>query len=120
MRIPSDTKPLLWGAFIGAVACAILGFTWGGWVTGGSAREQAALSAHQAVVTALAPICVERFRTQGDADARIAALAKASTWDRSSVIEKSGYALMPGSKTTDPDVARACAEMLAVPATPKT
>jgi hypothetical protein len=33
-----------------------------------------------------------------------------------SLIEKSGFATMPGSKTADSDVARACAEMLARPA----
>ena len=52
--------------------------------------------------------------------AKIAELAKASSWERGSVVEKSGYALMPGSKTTNSDVARACAEMLATPPTPKT
>src|SRR5712664_4471436 len=92
----------------------------GGWVTGGTARKDAATAAHDAVVVALAPICADRFRAQGDAPAKIAELAKASSWERGSVVEKSGYALMPGSKTTDSDVARACAEMLATPPTPKT
>ena len=61
----------------------------------------------------------ERFRAQGDAPARIAELAKASSWEQGNVVEKSGYAVMPGSKTTDSDVARACAEILATPAVPK-
>jgi hypothetical protein len=120
MKFPTNIKPLAWGAIIGAVACMIVGFSWGGWVTGASARQQATASAHDAVVTALAPICVERFRAQGDAPAQIAALAKSSSWERGTIIEKSGFALMPGSKTTDSDVARACAEMLATPPTPKT
>jgi hypothetical protein len=120
MKLPTTTKPLLWGAFIGAAACMIIGFTWGGWVTGGTARAQAATTARDAVVMALAPICAERFRAQGDAAAQIAALAKGSSWERGSVVEKSGFALMPGSKTADTDVARACAEMLASPPAPKT
>jgi hypothetical protein len=98
----------------------IVGFSWGGWVTGGTARAQAATTARDAVVAALAPICADRFRAQGDAPAQIAALAKASSWERGSVVEKSGYALMPGSKTTDSDVARACAEMLTASPVPKT
>jgi hypothetical protein len=120
MQFPTNTKPMIWGAVGGAVACIIVGFSWGGWVTGGTARKDAAMAAHDAVVVALAPICVERFRAQGDASAKIAELAKESSWERGSVVEKSGYALMPGSKTTDSDVARACAEMLATPPTPKT
>jgi alpha/beta superfamily hydrolase len=120
MQLPTNTKPMVWGAVVGAVACAIVGFSWGGWVTGASARQQAATASHDAVVIALAPICAERFRTQGDAPAQIAALAKASLWERGSLVEKSGYALMPGSKTTDSDVARACAEMLTASPVPKT
>jgi alpha/beta superfamily hydrolase len=120
MKFPTNTKPLLWGAAIGAVACMIVGFSWGGWVTGGTARKDAAVAARDAVVMALAPICAEKFRAQGDAAAQIAALSKTSTWERGSVVEKSGFALMPGSKTADSDVARACAELLAAPVTPKT
>ena len=120
MNLPNNTKPMIWGAIGGAVVCAVLGFTWGGWVTGGTARKDAALAAHNAMVVALAPICADRFSAQSDGPAKIAELAKASTWERGSVVEKSGYALMPGSRTTDSDVARACAELLASPPAPKT
>ena len=37
MEIPKETKaavkPALWGAAAGAIALAIVGFNWGGWVT---------------------------------------------------------------------------------------
>jgi alpha/beta superfamily hydrolase len=111
---------MIWGVVIGAAACAILGFTWGGWVTGSTARKDAMAAGHSATVMALAPYCAERFRAQGDATAKMAELAKASTWERSNVVEKSGFAVMPGTKTNDSDIARACAELLMVPATPKT
>jgi hypothetical protein len=118
--MPNNTKPLIQGAVIGAAACAILGFTWGGWVTGATARTNAGVAAHNATVVALAPFCAERFRAQGDASIRMAELAKASAWERNSVLEKSGFASLPGSKTGDSDIARACVELLMVPATPKT
>ena len=60
MQFPTNTKPLLWGAVAGAVACMIVGFSWGGWVAGGTARKDAATAAHDAVVVALAPICADR------------------------------------------------------------
>ena len=63
--------------------------------------------------------CAERFRTPSDAPAKITELAKASSWERGSVVEKSGFALMPGSMTADTDVTRACADILASPPTPK-
>jgi hypothetical protein len=121
MNIPPNTKPWIQGAVVGAVAAAVIGFSWGGWVTGSSATKQASVAAHDATVTALASICADRFRAQGDATVKIGELSKVSTWDRGGFIERSGFAVMPGSKTADSDVARACAESLTNPTTtPKT
>ena len=120
MNMPTNTKPWIQGAAVGAIALAIVGFSWGGWVTGGTAAKTAATTSHDAVVAALAPICVERFRAQPDAIVKTADLVKTSSWERGNMVEKSGFATMPGSKTTDSDVARACAEILATPAVSKT
>jgi hypothetical protein len=119
MNMPTNTKPWLQGAAVGAIVLAIVGFSWGGWVTGGTSTKNAAAASHDAVVAALAPICVERFRQQPDAVMKADALVKTSSWERGNMLEKSGYATMPGSKTTDSDVARACAEILATPVVPK-
>ena len=120
MNVPKDTKPMLWGGVIGVALCAVLGFTWGGWVTGATHRKDVALAGHNATVVALAPFCAERFRAQSDATAKMAELSKASTWERGTFLEKSGFAAMPGSKTGDSDIARACVELLMAPVTPKT
>ena len=120
MKMPENTNAYLWGAGVGAVALAIVGFSWGGWVTGGTATKNAAAAASDARIAALAPICADRFRAQGDVAAKIVELVKASSWDRGNVVERSGFATMPGSKSAESDVARACAEILANPATPKT
>ena len=119
MNMPTNTKPWIQGAVVGAIALAIVGFTWGGWVTGGTSAKSSAVASHEAVVAALAPICVERFRAQPDAIVKTDALMKGSSWDRGNIIEQSGYATMPGSKTADSDVARACAAILATAAAPK-
>jgi hypothetical protein len=119
MNLPTNTKPWIQGAAVGAIAATIVGFAWGGWVTGGSADKRVAVASHDATVTALASICAERFRAQGDAAVKLVELTKTNSWERGNVIERSGFALMPGGKTADTDVARACAESLAT-ATPKT
>ena len=62
MKIPVETKPALWGGVCGAIALAIVGFTWGGWVTGGRAETDATQRVNGAVVAALAPVCVEKFQ----------------------------------------------------------
>ena len=120
MKLPANTNSYLWGAALGAIALAVVDFGWGGWVTEGTASRNAAVAANDAKVAALAPICAVRFRAQDDAAIKIAELSKASSWARGNVIEKSGFAIMQGSKTSDSDVARACAEILSNPTTPKT
>ena len=45
----------LWGAAAGAVALAVVGFSWGGWVTGSTAR----LQADAAGWSALLPVCAD-------------------------------------------------------------
>src|SRR5581483_5449477 len=53
---------LLQGAAAGAVATLIVGFYWGGWVTGGTARDMVQRASTSAVVAALSPICVDKFQ----------------------------------------------------------
>lgn len=115
MKIPVETKPALWGAVGGAIAAAIIGFSWGGWVTGGTAEADATQRANAAVVAALAPVCVERFQSAADATANLAALKKVDSWSQGDFIEKGGWAAARGSKSTDQlsAVAKACASLLA-------
>jgi hypothetical protein len=112
MKIPAETKPAVWGAVGGAIVLAIVGFTWGGWVTGGSSAQAAKLSADTAVVAALAPICVVQFRSQTDADSNLTALKALSSYERRSFVEKGGWATMPGSEAPVSGVADSCAKVL--------
>jgi pimeloyl-ACP methyl ester carboxylesterase len=117
MNISNETKATmragLWGAAGGAIALAIVGFSWGGWVTAGAAEAHAKNRVATAVVAALTPICIEKFRQAADAPANLAELKKAAyVWDQSKFVEKGGWATMPGSTEPNSAVARACAEAL--------
>ena len=114
MNIPVETKPALWGMAGGAIAAAIIGFTWGGWVTGGRADTDAKQKVDAAVVLALAPVCVERFQRGSDVPGSLAELKKADSWSQGGFIEKGGWAVAPGSKAPDQlsEVARKCASLL--------
>jgi hypothetical protein len=113
MQLPSATKPALWGAAGGAILLAIIGFTWGGWMTTGTANQLAGQRADSAVVAILTPICVEKFRQNVDATANLAALNKISTsWGQRDFVEKGGWATPPGAASPDYVLARACAEKL--------
>ncbi len=115
MEFPVETKPMLWGAAGGALAAMVVGFAWGGWVTGGRAETDAAQRANTAIVAALAPVCVERFRRATDVSANLAALKKIDSWSQGEFVEKGGWAMSPGSKPYDQAsaVAKACAVILA-------
>ena len=115
MKIPAETKPALWGVAIGAVALAIVGFTWGGWVTGGKAETDARQRVNAAVVVALAPVCVEKFQHTADVSANLAALKKVDSWSQGEFVEKGGWATVPGSNSPEQvsAVAKACALLLA-------
>jgi hypothetical protein len=115
MKIPIETKPALWGAVGGAIVAAIVGFSWGGWVTGGTAEADATRRGDAAVVAALAPVCVEKFKRAPEVAANLVELRKVDTWSQAAFVEKGGWALMPGPKYSDNQVtavARACAALL--------
>jgi hypothetical protein len=118
MQLPSilqgeSLKRLLQGAAVGALATIVIGFNWGGWTLGGTARELAQKNAAAAVVAALAPLCVDKFQHSTDSPATLAELKKVSSWQQASFVEKGGWATFPGHTTPDSAVARACGEMLA-------
>lgn len=112
-RLPAQTTPFLWGAVAGAIALAIFGFNWGGWVTGSTADRLARVSGDAATVSALTPICVAQFQQSANASASLAALKATQNWEQANYVGKGGWATMPGS-TGEPnrEVAAACAEAL--------
>ena len=112
-KLPASTKPFLWGAATGAVALAIVGFNWGGWMAGSTAETRAAQRADAAMVAALTPICVAQFRASPKQQASLAEMNEIAVWQQTEYVAKGGWATMPGS-TAEPnrDVATACAEAI--------
>jgi hypothetical protein len=105
-------KRLLQGAAVGVVATLVIGFGWGGWMLGSSAKTLADSTASSAVIAAIAPICVEQFQRSADAADNLTALKKTNGWEQATYIEKGGWAIMPGSKAVDSGVPQACAAIL--------
>src|SRR5207244_3211158 len=105
-KYPS-VKPAVWGAVAGAVAISVIGFSQFGWTLGSSAERMANERAQTAVVTVLTPICVEKFRQQSEATAKLAEFSKATSWDQRSIIEKGGWATISGGETPNSAVATA-------------
>ena len=115
MEMPSELKPALMGAAAGAAILAVLGFSWGGWVTGTTAESLAKQKASAAVVSALAPICADNFRRANDAAAQLVELKRIGTWEQANFVEKGGWGKLPGTASVDREMARACADMIIAP-----
>lgn len=112
MNIPEWVKPALQGAAAGAIALAIVGFSWGGWVTGGTAQKMASDEARSEVVAALVPVCLQQSQLDPNVVETLAELKAASSYQRGSMLMEAGWATMPGSTEPNRGVANACAEKL--------
>jgi hypothetical protein len=113
------TKTLAFWSCAGcAVATIVVGFTWGGWTTGGTARgmaQDAALTSRNELAAA---VCVDRFKAAADSPAQLVALKALGGWDRGSFVEKGGWAAMPDKVEPSNGTARLCGEKLAALETP--
>lgn len=90
----------------------ILGFTVGGWVTGGTARTMAAQATEDAREQLVAAICVERFVAAPNAADSLAELKEASSWDRDDLIEDGGWIAISALEEQVSGAADLCAERL--------
>jgi len=100
------------GAVVGAIATMVVGFYWGGWVSGKTAESNAASRVNTALVQAYGPVCIERFKQQPNVEAKWVELTKIDSWRRDDYIKKTGFATPPGSEVPNSAVADACAEAL--------
>lgn len=114
MNIPTWIKPAAYGAVAGGVVVAIVGFAWGGWVTGGSAQASAAAAADASRTDLAAAICVQNFMAEEGARERLAELKELprATAQRD-YIEGGNWAIMPGNDAALRPAATLCARMLA-------
>ena len=107
------TKTGVFWSLVAAIALTmIIGFWWGGWVTGGSAQKIAEKMAGDTVVLRLAPICVFQFNQDPEKDQKLKELKETDSWKRGDFVEQQGWATMPGEEDPDSKVADACAKLL--------
>ena len=124
---------LFWSCAGCIIATMVVGFTWGGWVTGGSAQERAdeaaeqavaELAAEQAVAQLAADICFKRYLASPDVRVNLAALNEESSYRRSGVLEDGGWVTLADREDPIDGAAGLCAKRLAevdlstLPATP--
>jgi hypothetical protein len=90
----------------------IVGFAWGGWVTGGTAEKRIANAEEQAVAELASRICVHRFLAASDAAAKLAELKETNSWGRDDLVEKAGWVTFADMKEPVDGAANLCADKL--------
>lgn len=108
MTFPEWMKPSIYGALGGAIAVSILGFTWGGWTTDGSAQTMAQDLASDEVTLAMVPVCLSISEADPERTKKLTILQGLSGFGRRDAMMKTGWATRPGSDAPDRDLADAC------------
>jgi hypothetical protein len=110
---PSKTM-LFWACVAAVIATIVVGFSWGGWVTGGTSRAMAATAGDNARGELASAICVERFNAAPDsADKLTEFKAITESYKKRQFVEAGGWATMPGQTTPDKLGVQGCATALA-------
>jgi hypothetical protein len=98
---------------VGAVAATlVIGFGFGGWVTGGAAQKMADEAANAAHAKLAAAVCAEDFLRAANARERLAKLQSLEWWERDEKLVAGGWATMPGETEPGLGVAIQCATRL--------
>ena len=112
MQKPEWLQPGLWGAVCGAIALSTVGFSSLGWKSATSVEQFASERSDTAVVTALVPFCVAKAKADTDPALLAKLKAEQSSYSRSDMVLKAGWATFNDAKFGDAALARACSERL--------
>jgi hypothetical protein len=116
MNIPQEMKPALWGAAGGAIVWwVVLAFGFG-WTSAGTTEKFASGRAEKAVITALAPICAQKFNAQADVAAKRVTLNDTRSWVRRELFPKE-WVTLPGDSSPNSDLIEVCSDLILKPQT---
>jgi hypothetical protein len=101
-----------WLVVASIILTMIIGFNWGGWVTGSTAQRAATAAANTAVTERLTSICVGQFNLDPAKSQKLTELNAARSSQRTAYVRDQGWATMPGEEKADSKVADACSKLI--------
>ena len=107
-----DIKTFTWGMAAGMIVLLIVIFSAGWVVTSSSAKATAHEISTNAMVDRLGPISVAQFMQDPNRVERLKELKALDSWKRADYVKKQGWAVMPGEKESEYNVANECARLL--------
>jgi hypothetical protein len=99
---------VFWISVAVIILTIIVGFTWGGWVTSGTAQRMA----NEAIIQRLSSICVGQFNQDPQKDQKLTELQAASRYQRDAYVKEQGWATMPGEQEPNRQVTTACTQLI--------
>jgi hypothetical protein len=103
IRSGDSLTRLLQGTALGVIATLVVGFTWGGWVTGTTAKNMASAAETKGQMSALVPLCVTQFVATDGAVAKL----KLTPYGHDDVVRE--FVKKVADTEMDYSFARACA-----------
>jgi len=108
----NKTRPtktiVFWSLLAVIILTMIVGFNWGGWVTGGTALKMT----NDAVTQRLSLICAGQFNQDPQKDQKLTELKDIRSYQRNDYVKKHGWATMPGEADANNKVADGCAKLI--------
>jgi hypothetical protein len=111
-HLEPSKKFVFWACVVCIALTIFVGFKWGGWVTGGTAREMAENAAAEARIEIAVASCMERFAGAADRGDRLAKLKATDSWMRGTYVEKAGWVTLAGMEKPVEDAGGRCAEAI--------
>jgi hypothetical protein len=103
------TKTIVfWSGLALIILTMVVGFNWGGWVTGGTAQKMTT----DAVTQRLSSICVAQFNQDPGKEQKLTELQDLRSYQRRDFVEEQGWATMPGEEEVNSKVADGCAKLI--------
>jgi hypothetical protein len=111
MKMNDRLNGFVWGIASGAVATIVIGLSMGWIVSGSKADVMANKRAQSALISAMTPVCVDKFQRAEGYAGKLAALKEiGASWERRDYVAKGQWANV--GKETNFALADACAESL--------
>lgn len=102
----------LWSCIGTAALTMVVGFGFSGWVTGGTAQEQADSAKNKAVAELAGTVCSQRVLASADAAGIYESLKGARSWDRRKLLDEAGWTTFGDADSPIDGAASLCAEQV--------
>jgi len=101
----------VWCCVVTAIVTMIIGFTWGQWVTGSTARAMAATQGEETILKRLTPICIAQLNKDPKKTEKLKEMKALDSWKQTDYVQTQGWATMPGEQNPETRIASECAKV---------